>query len=136
MQSQYTTENDLGRHESHTLEVSDVRRGDGDQPDMAFRRLHQPASYSPFAGGGAAHEREHIEARYTTDCIQEVPETARSREFNQTTDRPMMNFPKEERNGAEAQPFGGMSKEQVDAEIEKYDRKHQDADEAGSDAFK
>lgn len=33
------------------------------------------------------------EVKYATDCIQEVPETARSMDFNQATDRPMVAFP-------------------------------------------
>ena len=47
----------------------------------------------------------------------------------------MVNYAKDE-DHAEAGPIKGMSKEQIDAQIEKYDRTHKDAEDAGPDAFR
>ena len=101
---------------------------------MAFNRLQQPN----FANGGTYNERDHIDARYMTDCIQEVPETARSRDFNQNTDRPMVNILKAVEK-VKPEPLKSIFKQKTEAKIEKYDQKNKDVEEFcchGPDAFK
>lgn len=80
-----------------------------------------------------SQERERQDARYTTDCIQEVPESARSRDFNQETDRHMMASTR-----GPTGP-GGLPAEKdailVATEIDKYDRAQEDKEEAQSDVW-
>lgn len=89
-----------------------MHRREGEHSDIASKRV-QSHSASQFASAIAPQEREQVDAKYTTDCIQEVPESARSRDFNQNTERPMMNFPKDgaQNEEEEAKKYGRMSKE-------------------------
>jgi hypothetical protein len=60
-------------------------------------------------------------------------------EFNQATDRPMvdMNVPQDELNHIQPRrKSADMSKEQVEIEISKYDRQQEDKEEEQSDVFK
>lgn len=132
MPSAYVTDN---QHDPVRVEISDANQSSGLRPVEAAAdpQGHEPAVRHQNLLS-VSQERERQDARYTTDCIQEVPESARSRDFNQETDRQLMAFPREPTDEGRHAPVNDAIL--VETEIDKYDRAQEDKEETQSDVFK
>jgi hypothetical protein len=64
------------------VEISDANQSSGLRPAEGGDPQGHDPSVRQQNHLSVSQERERQDARYTTDCIQEVPESARSRDFN------------------------------------------------------